>query len=96
MADERAIGEHIVPKITKAAENAGRPAPRVVAGIPVTLCSPSQVDEARARANRILAEATPELPTCRSGCSRSATAVTSWSPPSTAPGKSWPACHERP
>jgi len=57
MADERAIGDHIVPKITKAAENAGRPAPRVVAGIPVTLCSPSQVDEARNRANRILAEA---------------------------------------
>jgi F420-dependent oxidoreductase-like protein len=57
MADERAIGDHIVPKITKAAENAGRPAPRVVAGIPVTLCSSWQVDEARARANRILAEA---------------------------------------
>ena len=57
MADERAIGDHIVPKITKAAENAGRPAPRVVAGIPVTLCTPSRVDEARARANRVLAEA---------------------------------------
>lgn len=57
MADERAIGEHIVPRITKAAQHAGRPAPRVVAGIPVTLCSPSRVDEARARANRILAEA---------------------------------------
>jgi F420-dependent oxidoreductase-like protein len=57
MADERAIGDHIVPKITKAAESAGRPAPRVVAGIPLTLCAPSQVDEARARANRILAEA---------------------------------------
>jgi F420-dependent oxidoreductase-like protein len=57
MADDRAIGDHIVPKISKAAENAGRPAPRVVAGIPVTLCAPSRVDEARARANRILAEA---------------------------------------
>jgi alkanesulfonate monooxygenase SsuD/methylene tetrahydromethanopterin reductase-like flavin-dependent oxidoreductase (luciferase family) len=57
MADERAIGDHVVPKITKAAENAGRPAPRIVAGIPVTLCLPSQVDEARVRANRILAEA---------------------------------------
>lgn len=57
MADERAIGEHIVPEITKAAGNAGRPAPRVVAGLPVTYCAPSQVDEARARANRILAEA---------------------------------------
>ena len=57
MADERAIGDHIVPKITKAAENAGRPAPRVVAGVPVTLCPRSQVADARARANRILAEA---------------------------------------
>jgi 5,10-methylenetetrahydromethanopterin reductase len=57
MADERAVGDHIVPKISKAAQDAGRPAPRVVAGIPVTLCSPSQVDVARERANRFLAEA---------------------------------------
>ena len=57
MADERAIGEHIAPKITKAAADAGRPAPRIVAGIPVCLCGPSQVDEAKERANRILGEA---------------------------------------
>jgi F420-dependent oxidoreductase-like protein len=57
MADERAIGEHIVPRITKAADDAGRPAPRVVAGIPVTLCAPSEVEVARERANRVLAEA---------------------------------------
>jgi F420-dependent oxidoreductase-like protein len=57
MADERAIAEHIVPRITKAAAGAGRPAPRVVAGIPVCLCLPSEVDAARARANRILGEA---------------------------------------
>jgi F420-dependent oxidoreductase-like protein len=57
MADERAIAEHVVPRITKAADNAGRPAPRVVAGIPVCLCLPSEVDAARARANRILGEA---------------------------------------
>ncbi|MBA4863550.1 TIGR03564 family F420-dependent LLM class oxidoreductase [Streptomyces sp. PSKA54] len=57
MADERAVAEHVVPRITKAAESAGRPAPRVVAGIPVCLCAPSQVDEARERANRILGEA---------------------------------------
>jgi F420-dependent oxidoreductase-like protein len=57
MADERAIGDHVVPTITAAAAAAGRPAPRVVAGIPVCLCSPSQVDEAKARANRILGEA---------------------------------------
>jgi F420-dependent oxidoreductase-like protein len=57
MADERAVAEHVVPRITKAAEEAGRPAPRIVAGIPVCLCAPSEVDEARERANRILGEA---------------------------------------
>ena len=57
MADERAIGDHVAPRITAAAQAAGRPAPRIVAGIPVCLCRPSQVDEAKARANRILGEA---------------------------------------
>jgi F420-dependent oxidoreductase-like protein len=57
MADERAIGDHIAPRITKAADNAGRPAPRIIAGIPVCLCAPSEVDAARARANRVLGEA---------------------------------------
>ncbi len=57
MADERAIGDHIAPKITKAAADAGRPAPRIVAGIPVCLCEAARVDEAKERANRILGEA---------------------------------------
>jgi F420-dependent oxidoreductase-like protein len=57
MADERAIAGHVVPRITKAAEAAGRPAPRVVAGIPVCLCRPAEVAAARERANRILGEA---------------------------------------
>ncbi|MFZ2530084.1 MAG: LLM class F420-dependent oxidoreductase [Rhodococcus sp. (in: high G+C Gram-positive bacteria)] len=57
MADERAIGEHIAPRITKAAADAGRPDPRIVAGVPVCLCAPSEIDVARERANRILAEA---------------------------------------
>lgn len=57
MADERAVAEHVVPRITKAADNAGRPAPRIVAGIPVCLCASSEVDAARDRANRILGEA---------------------------------------
>jgi F420-dependent oxidoreductase-like protein len=57
MADERAIGSHVVPHITRAAEAAGRPAPRVVAGIPVCLCRDDEVDTAIARTNRILAEA---------------------------------------
>jgi F420-dependent oxidoreductase-like protein len=47
MADARNIGEHIAPSITKAAADAGRPAPRIVAGVPVTLCSNSEVDAAR-------------------------------------------------
>jgi F420-dependent oxidoreductase-like protein len=57
LADERAIGEHIAPKLTAAAEAAGRPAPRVVAGIPVCLCGDDEVDVAVARANRVLSEA---------------------------------------
>ncbi|MBE1535522.1 LLM class F420-dependent oxidoreductase [Actinomadura algeriensis] len=57
MADERAVADHVAPRITKAAQEAGRPAPRIVAGIPVCLCRPSEVDAARERANRILGEA---------------------------------------
>jgi len=57
MADERAIGSHIVPHIMRAAEAARRPAPRIVAGIPVCLCRDDEIDVAVARTNRILAEA---------------------------------------
>jgi F420-dependent oxidoreductase-like protein len=57
LADERAVAEHVVPRISKAASEAGRPAPRIVAGIPVCLCRPVEVDAARERANRILGEA---------------------------------------
>ncbi len=57
MADERAIGSHVVPHITRAADAAGRPAPRIVAGVPVCLCREEDVDAAVTRANRILAEA---------------------------------------
>ncbi len=57
MADERAVAEHVVPRITKAAKEAGRQAPRIIASIPVCLCEPSRVEEARERANRILGEA---------------------------------------
>ena len=37
MVGERTIETHIVPTITKAAESAGRPAPRVVVGLPVSV-----------------------------------------------------------
>lgn len=55
MADERAIGDYIVPRITAAA--AGRAAPRVVAGVPVALCSSGEVDRARAYASEVLGHA---------------------------------------
>jgi F420-dependent oxidoreductase-like protein len=57
MADERAIGSHIAPTISRAAEAAGRPAPRVVAGIPLCLCRDDEIEAAVARTNRILSEA---------------------------------------
>jgi F420-dependent oxidoreductase-like protein len=57
LADERAIGEHIAPTINQAAAAAGRPVPRIVAGIPVCLCAEDEVDDAVARTNRILSEA---------------------------------------
>ncbi len=57
MADERAIGAYVVPTLTRAAEDAGRPAPRVVAGIPVCLCGDDEIDAAVARTNRLLSEA---------------------------------------
>lgn len=57
MADERAIGEHVAPRINAAAEAAGRGRPRVVAGVPVTLCAPADVDDARAHASEVLGHA---------------------------------------
>ena len=57
MADERAIGDHIAPLVTKAAEESGRPSPRIVAGIPVVLCPSDEVEAARDRANRVLGHA---------------------------------------
>jgi F420-dependent oxidoreductase-like protein len=57
MADERAIDSHVVPRLTAAAEAAGRPAPRIVAGIPVCVCDDDEVEAAVARTNRILSEA---------------------------------------
>lgn len=44
----KTLADHIVPTITRAAEAAGRPAPRVIAGLPV--CVTDDPDAARARA----------------------------------------------
>jgi alkanesulfonate monooxygenase SsuD/methylene tetrahydromethanopterin reductase-like flavin-dependent oxidoreductase (luciferase family) len=47
----------VVPRITKAADEAGRPGIRVVAGVPVALCAHSEVDDARAYASEVLGHA---------------------------------------
>ena len=48
MAPPRAIEEHIAPKVHAAADGAGRPSPRIVAGLPVAVHD--DVAEARAAA----------------------------------------------
>jgi F420-dependent oxidoreductase-like protein len=57
MADERAIGDYVVPSLTEAAAAAGKSETRVVAGVPVALCSPHEVDEARSHASDVLGHA---------------------------------------
>ncbi|WP_054812568.1 TIGR03564 family F420-dependent LLM class oxidoreductase [Nocardia arizonensis] len=47
MTGPKTLGEHIVPALTAAAADAGRHAPRVVAGLPV--CVTDAPDDARAR-----------------------------------------------
>jgi F420-dependent oxidoreductase-like protein len=48
MVGERTIDTHIVPTITNAAQAAGKPAPRVVVGLPV--CVTADADSAREKA----------------------------------------------
>ena len=56
LADERTIASHVVPTITKAAQAALRPAPRIMAGVPVCLCADDEVDAAVEKTNRTLSE----------------------------------------
>ena len=57
MADERAVAEHVAPRLGMAAADAGRPSPRIVACVPVALCATSEVDAARDYANQMLGHA---------------------------------------
>jgi F420-dependent oxidoreductase-like protein len=50
MGNARAVETHVAPRITKAAADAGRPAPRIVAGLPVAVHD--DVDQAREVAAR--------------------------------------------
>ena len=46
-ADEHTVEDHVVPRINKAAADVGRPAPRIVVGMPVAVVD--DVDDARRR-----------------------------------------------
>jgi alkanesulfonate monooxygenase SsuD/methylene tetrahydromethanopterin reductase-like flavin-dependent oxidoreductase (luciferase family) len=50
-ANERALTDHIVPRITRSATAAGKPAPRVVVGLPIAVCA--DPDAGRERAARL-------------------------------------------
>lgn len=50
LAPVEAVADHIVPRLTTAAREAGRPAPRIVAGLPV--CVHDDLDEAREATGR--------------------------------------------
>jgi 5,10-methylenetetrahydromethanopterin reductase len=62
MTGPKTIREHIVPTITSAAEAAGRPAPRVICVLPISVTG--DPDTARARAAKIF-EIYGELPSYR-------------------------------
>jgi F420-dependent oxidoreductase-like protein len=57
LADDRAIESHVAPKINAAAEAAGRPKPRIVAGVPVVVCREDEIEGARVWANKALGHA---------------------------------------
>jgi len=50
MGDERTHAEHVLPRLEAAARAAGRPTPRVIAGLPVAVCDDAA--EGRAAADR--------------------------------------------
>lgn len=52
MTGPKTLASHVVPRIVRAASDAGRPAPRVVAGLPIALCR--DVDAARTRLDKDL------------------------------------------
>jgi F420-dependent oxidoreductase-like protein len=53
MSGPATVGDHIAPSITKAAEAAGRPSPRVVSALPVMVTD--DPDAARQRASKVFA-----------------------------------------
>lgn len=48
MGDERTHRTHVVPRLRSAAEDGGRPLPRVIAGLPVAVCDDAEAGRATA------------------------------------------------
>ncbi len=65
MAGAKAVSNYVRPRLERGAANAGRPAPRVVAGLPVALVPQSQVSDARELASQLF-ERYGEFPSYRS------------------------------
>ena len=76
MADERAIGEHVVPRITKAAAGAGRPRATRGRGCPGRAVRQRR-GRRRARTARTRCSGTPSTRRTTRGCSSTATPPTS-------------------
>nr|BFE80633.1 hypothetical protein GCM10020093_032340 [Planobispora longispora] len=53
MTGPKTVAEHVAPAVTEAARAAGRPAPRIVCGLPI--CITDDVEAARARAAEVFA-----------------------------------------
>ena len=53
MVGEKTLRDHIAPRIREAAASAGRPAPRIVASLPI--CVTEDIESTRARADRAFA-----------------------------------------
>ncbi|GGT03609.1 LLM class F420-dependent oxidoreductase [Planobispora rosea] len=53
MTGPKTVAEHVAPVVTEAAQAAGRPAPRIVCGLPI--CITDDVEAARARAAEVYA-----------------------------------------
>ncbi|MFC5747125.1 TIGR03564 family F420-dependent LLM class oxidoreductase [Actinomadura rugatobispora] len=78
LAGPRALGEHIVPAVTAAAESAGRPAPRIVAAVPAVVTDRVDATRETAAAQTAFYDSIPSYQRVieLSGASRAAELVT--------------------
>jgi len=76
MTGPATLADHVVPTITRAAAEAGRPAPRIGAGLPV--CVTDDVDAARERAAAVFQVYGRSRPTGRCSTGKARPARPTW------------------